>query len=177
MTGNSRMGIEGTMNTEDETTSGSTTSGTLAITVRALEQGDFFAWYELFAGYADFYNTPLVDEQAMRAWAWLHGDKSAVRGFVAVDADGAVLGLAHVQEFERLLENDRGLLLEDLFVGPQHRGKGVATALINHLKDEARDRGFGVIRWITAEDNATARRLYDSVAEKTDWVTYDLKLG
>ncbi|WP_286276600.1 GNAT family N-acetyltransferase [Naasia aerilata] len=165
------------MGTEDENTGGTAKSNTLELTVRPLEQGDFFAWYELFAGYAEFYNTPLVDERAMRAWAWLHGDKSAVRGLVAVDASGAVLGLAHVQEFERLLENDRGLLLEDLFVAPQHRGKGVATAVINHLKDEARDRGFGVIRWITAEDNETARRLYDSVAEKTDWVTYEFKLG
>jgi GNAT superfamily N-acetyltransferase len=165
------------MDTEDETTGGTAKGTTLELTVRALEQGDFFAWYELFAGYAEFYNTPLVDERAMRAWAWLHGDESAVRGLVAVDAAGAVIGLAHVQEFQRLLENDRGLLLEDLFVSPAHRGRGVATALINHLKEEARDRGFGVIRWITAEDNATARSLYDSLAEKTSWVTYDLKLG
>ncbi|HEY8589086.1 MAG TPA: GNAT family N-acetyltransferase, partial [Naasia sp.] len=84
---------------------------------------------------------------------------------------------AHVREFERLLENDRGLYLEDLFVGPQFRNRGVARAIFDHLKQEARDRGFGVIRWITAEDNATARSLYDSVGEKTPWVTYDINLG
>jgi hypothetical protein len=30
------------------------------------------------------------------------------------------------------------------------------------------------VRWITAADNATAQRLYDRVATKTAWVTYDL---
>jgi len=166
------------MSTDEETSTGGRSRRTVEIRVRPLEQGDFFAWYELFAGYAEFYNTPLSDERAMRAWAWLNGaDSSAVRGLVAVGAEGRVLGIAHVQEFERLLENDRGLYLEDLFVAPDARNKGVATALINHLKQDARDRGFGVIRWITAEDNATARELYDAVAEKTNWVTYDLNVG
>lgn len=168
----------GDVSVEDETTEAAEAAETAkGITVRPLNQGDFFAWYALFAGYAEFYETPLPDDRAMRAWAWLTGDESAVRGLVAVDELGAVVGLAHVQQFERLLENDRGLALEDLFVDPAHRNKGVATALINHLKEEARDRGFGVIRWITAEDNATARKLYDQVAEKTRWVTYDLNLG
>jgi GNAT superfamily N-acetyltransferase len=148
----------GDVDVTDETTEAAEPAETQGgITVRALDKGDFFAWYALFAGYAEFYETPLPDDRAMRAWAWLTGDESAVRGLVAVDQLGAVVGLAHVQQFERL--------------------KGVATALINHLKEEARDRGFGVIRWITADDNATARKLYDQVAEKTRWVTYDLNLG
>jgi hypothetical protein len=31
------------------------------------------------------------------------------------------------------------------------------------------------VRWITAEDNARARRLYDRVAQKTHWVTYEIR--
>ena len=153
--------------------SGTTTT---AVRVRPLEQGDFFAWYELYSGYADFYETPLQDERAMRAWTWLHSDASAMRGLVAVDADGTVMALAHVREFERLLENDRGLYLEDLFVGPRFRNRGVARAIFDHLKQEARDRGFGVIRWITAEDNYRGRAVYDRVGTKTKWVTYDIPL-
>ena len=38
----------------------------------------------------------------------------------------------------------------------------------------ARERGWSVVRWITAEDNATAQRLYDRHATRTPWVTYDL---
>ena len=53
----------------------------------------------------------------------------------------------------------------------------MATALIDHLKQEARERGFGVIRWVAAEDNAEGRRFSESVAQRTSWVTYDLNLG
>ncbi len=147
------------------------------VSVRPLEQGDFFAWYELYAGYADFYETPLPDARAMRAWAWLHGTEAAHWGLVAVDDAGKLVGLAHVREFRRLLENDKGLYLEDLFVASDQRGKGVARALIDHIKSEGRDGGFGVVRWMTDKNNATARALYDKVSDKTDWVTYDISLG
>ena len=40
--------------------------------------------------------------------------------------------------------------------------------------EQAKERGLSVVRWITAKDNETARRLYDRFAEKTKWVTYDL---
>ncbi|MEY5039186.1 MAG: hypothetical protein RL472_2292, partial [Pseudomonadota bacterium] len=51
-----------------------------------------------------------------------------------------------------------------------------ADALIAALADEGRKQGWTVIRWITAEDNYRARALYDRVAEKTKWATYDLRL-
>ena len=38
----------------------------------------------------------------------------------------------------------------------------------------ARERGAAKVRWVTAADNATAQRLYDDIADRTDWVTYDL---
>jgi GNAT superfamily N-acetyltransferase len=165
------------MSTEGSTSGGDRTSTTAVATIRPLEQGDFFAWYELFAGYADFFGTPLSDERVMRAWAWLQSDASALRGLVAVDGEGGVVGFAHVQEFERPLENDRGLHMEDLFVAPAARGKGVARTLIDHIKQEARGRGFGVIRWVFAEDNEEGRRFSESVGQRTRLITYDLNLG
>ena len=39
-----------------------------------------------------------------------------------------------------------------------------------------RERGWTVIRWITAEDNYRGRAVYDRVAEKTRWLTYEIKL-
>lgn len=147
------------------------------VTIRPLELTDLFAWIDLYAGYAEFYDSPLTDDRAMRVWTWLHSTDHQSRGLVAADDDGKLVGLAHVREFERLLENDRGIYLEDLFVAPDSRGQGVARALIDQLKQEAREGGFGVVRWITAADNETAMRLYDAVAEKTSWVTYDLSVG
>ena len=87
---------------------------------------------------------------------------------------GTPIGLAHVREFARPLDGSTGLYLDDLFVLPDARGEGAGTALLEKLRDLAQERGLSVVRWITAKDNQTARRLYDRVAEKTKWVTYDL---
>ena len=56
------------------------------------------------------------------------------------------------------------------------RGRSVADALIGAVAAEGRSRGWTVIRWITAEDNARARGVYDRMAVQTKWVTYDLKV-
>ena len=55
------------------------------------------------------------------------------------------------------------------------RGLGAAEALIEAVRAEAKKRGWSVVRWITAEDNYRARAVYDRLAERTKWVTYDLK--
>jgi NADPH-dependent ferric siderophore reductase len=41
---------------------------------------------------------------------------------------------------------------------------------------EVQSEGASVVRWITDESNAAARRLYDSMATATPWVTYDIRL-
>ena len=165
------------MSIDSETGAGAGGSRTADVQIRALEQGDFFAWYELFAGYAESRNTPLNDERTMRAWAWLHGDRVTVRGLVALDDEGKIIAIAHIQEFERPLENDRGLYLEDLFVSPDSRNRGVGTAIVNHLRREARERGLGLIRWVATEDNEEARRFSEELANRTNLVTYDLTVA
>ena len=48
--------------------------------------------------------------------------------------------------------------------------------MIAGIEALGRARGWSVIRWITAADNARARAVYDRVAVETPWVTYDIKL-
>ena len=50
-----------------------------------------------------------------------------------------------------------------------------AQALMSALAREAHRRDWSVVRWITAEDNYRARALYDRVAVKTAWLTYDMQ--
>ncbi len=67
--------------------------------------------------------------------------------------------------------------LDDLFVDPSQRGQRVADALIEAVAEEGRRRGWSVIRWITADDNYRGRGVYDRLATRTMWITYDKKLG
>lgn len=142
--------------------------------VRRVEDNEFFTWLDLYAGYGEFYETPVTDEKALLVWSWITDTENSLEAYFAVDAEGTPIGLAHVREFARPLDGSTGLYLDDLFVLPDARGEGAGTALLEKLRSLAQERGLSVVRWITAKDNQTARRLYDRVAEKTKWVTYDL---
>ena len=144
----------------------------MAVQVRPLVDRDFFPWLGLWEGYSEFYGSALTDEKALRVWTWLTDRQHDLTGYVATDGDDLV-GLVHVREYPRTLDGDRGLYLDDLFVVPDARGKGVGAALIQQAKTLARERGLSVITWIAAPDNETAQHLYDSIGERTDWVTYE----
>lgn len=143
--------------------------------IRQPQAADFANWVKLYAGYAAFYGVAQTDEMRARVWSWLLDPGHPVRGLVA-EKDGQLIGLAHFRPFSRPLSASTGGFLDDLFVDPAARGSGAAAALIAGVKAEGQAQGWTVIRWITAEDNYRARTLYDRVADRTKWVTYDIKL-
>jgi ribosomal protein S18 acetylase RimI-like enzyme len=146
------------------------------IGVRELAPRDRAAWQELYAGYGEFYDTPLGADKADRVWNWLMDPSYEAFGLVAVDGDDRPIAIAHYREFARLLADGSGIYLDDLFTAKAARGRGAASALIGRLEEIARQRGAAIVRWITASDNVTAQRLYDKLAGRTSWLTYDLKV-
>lgn len=114
----------------------------------------------------------------MRAtvWSWIHDPSVEVEGLVAVNANSQVIGITHFRPYRRPLSASVGGFLDDLFVDPDARGSGAAQALIDGVVGIGRAKGWTVIRWITAADNARARVVYDRMAVATPWVTYDIKL-
>ncbi|MBF4551865.1 GNAT family N-acetyltransferase [Pseudoclavibacter sp. VKM Ac-2888] len=142
--------------------------------VRPVTASDEQEWRELYRGYRAFYGVPADEAKIDTVWSWLSDEAHESHGFVAVDAEGQLGGIAHVRRFARPLSATTGLYLDDLFTSPAVRGGGAGRALLLHLGEYAEDAGLSVVRWITAADNSTARRLYDSVAKQTAWVTYDI---
>jgi len=107
-------------------------------------------------------------------WSALMG--GAIRGFVA-EQEGVVVGFAHVRSHVATFSVGEDWYLEDLFVDPAARAGGIGTAIIEHLVKVAQWEGGGTLRWVTAESNATAQRVYDKLAKRTTWVTYEVELG
>ena len=142
--------------------------------VRRVHENEFFTWLDLYVDYGQFYKRPVTDDKALLVWSWITDPENELEAYFAVDEDDTPVGLAHVREFVRPLDGSKGLYLDDLFVSPDARGAGAGSALLESLRESAKERGLSVVRWITAKDNETARRLYDRFAEKTKWVTYDL---
>ena len=147
--------------------------------VRPVREDEFEAWSALFRGYADFYRWPTSDEHQRRIWGWIH-DRRTVEALVAapLDATGAEtgppLGLAHLREWVRPLRGVVCGYLDDLFVAPETRGQGAVEALFAEIDRVARARDWAIVRWTTADDNYRARSVYDRVATRTTWITYDM---
>ncbi len=145
--------------------------------VRPVTADDHDRWREQYAAYARFYRVAQSDEQAERTWGWLLDPAHEVDGLVVVDPTGRVVGLAHVRPFARPLSATVGGFLDDLHVDESARGSGAVDALLGALQDLAVERGWSVVRWITADDNYRARGKYDQVAVRTSWITYDMPPG
>jgi GNAT superfamily N-acetyltransferase len=67
-----------------------------------------------------------------------------------------------------------GLYLEDLFVLPDHRGRGVGRALLAHLAHLAIERGCGRLEWAVLNWNQEAIRFYERVGARpnSEWTVY-----
>lgn len=133
-------------------------------------------WEALYAGYAEFYRVTQTPAMRERVWGWIMDPAHEVKAFVAEDAQGHAIGLAHYRPFARPLAAATGGFLDDLFVAPGQRGARIADALIEAVAEEGRRRGWSVIRWITADNNYRGRGVYDRLATRTMWVTYDKAL-
>ena len=143
------------------------------LTIRPVEREDRVAWELLYRGYGDFYKVGMTDKTLQTVWGWLHDPENVVEGLVAV-RDDQLIGLANFRAMPSPLRGSMIGFLDDLFVDRRARGAKVGEKLLAFLKQIAAERGWDKIRWITADENYRARALYDRVAVKTEWNTYEM---
>ena len=69
-----------------------------------------------------------------------------------------------------------GLYLEDLYVAPEHRGKGAGMALLQHLAQIAVAQDCGRFEWSVLDWNTPSIALYDSLGARpqSEWIRYRL---
>ena len=83
--------------------------------------------------------------------------------------DGVAVGFALFFTSYSTFLGKSGLYLEDLFVRPSHRGRGIGLALLRHLAGLCVERGYGRFEWSVLDWNEPAIRFYRSVgAEPLD---------
>ena len=89
----------------------------------------------------------------------LFGPKPVVECVVG-EVDGAVVAFAlFFTNFSTFLSKP-GLYLEDLYVQPKHRGRGLGKALLEHLGALAVQRDYGRFEWAVLDWNEHAIRFY-----------------
>ena len=105
----------------------------------------------------------------------LFGDRPAAECAIAY-LDGTAAGFALWFQTFSTWTGRPGLWLEDLFVRPALRRRGVGTALVVHLARLCRDRGYDRFEWSVLDWNTPARDFYRALgAEALDeWTTHRL---
>ncbi len=139
--------------------------------IRDAGPGDETAFRMLWQGFLEHYRMTLPESVTGATWARLMDPACPMKARLA-EVDGQVQGFAIHQHHPSSWVAGDDAYLEDLFVAAAARGRGLGRALIEDLMALARARGWHRIWWMTEQDNAQARRLYDSLAPCDNHIRY-----
>jgi len=103
--------------------------------------------------------------------AQLESDRPPFECVLGVE-DGAPVGMALFFQSYSTWKGVAGIYLEDLYVQPDHRGKGYGGRLLAELAALAVERGFARVDWQVLDWNTPSIDFYESVdAEiRRDWI-------
>lgn len=148
----------------------------MSLTIRPVTRQDYDQWLPLWDGYNAFYGrsgeTALPAPVTETTWARFFDAAEPVHALVAVDGQGALLGLVHYLYHRSTTRIELTCYLQDLFTAPEARGHGVGRALIEGVYAEAREAGVKRVYWQTHTTNAAGRALYDKLAEHRGFIIY-----
>ncbi|NLE45346.1 MAG: GNAT family N-acetyltransferase, partial [Chloroflexi bacterium] len=99
--------------------------------------------------------------------------RSVPSTFVAL-AGGVLLGSAAIIAYDLESRRDLSPWLACVLVAPEHRGKGIGTALVKRTVIEARDLGFPRLYLYTVDREGFYARMGWSVVERTTHLEYDI---
>ena len=122
------------------------------------------------AEYEHLADQVVADEETLRREIF---DRKGAEGLFALE-DGTEVGFAlFFHNFSTFLGRS-GLYLEDLFVWPEHRGKGHGKALLRQLAVIAVERGCGRLEWVCLDWNQPSIDFYLSLGAEPmkDWTVY-----
>ena len=148
----------------------------MSISIRAALPADKQRWLVLWQGYLDFYKTELSTEQSELTWQRILDPEFNMKCALALD-DGVIVGFTTYSLQNSTWSENGHCYLEDLFVDLTVRGKGVGRALIEYVKSYAIENKCSRLYWNTDEDNATARKLYDSYTLESGKRQYRIALN
>jgi GNAT superfamily N-acetyltransferase len=154
------------------------------VEVRFVTREDYAEWLPLWEGYNRFYGrfnaTALPDAITRVTWERFFDAYEPMYAMVAQDIaaekTGRLVGLVHYLWHRSTVTIEPTCYLQDLFTADAARGRGVGPALIEAVYEQARLAGVAQVYWRTHATNASARRLYDQVAEESGSLVYKKRL-
>lgn len=143
------------------------------LTFRFAERADtplILHFIKQLADYEKMLDEVAADEKMLEEWIF---DRQKAEVIFALE-DGVEVGFAlFFHNFSTFLGR-AGLYLEDLFVLPEHRGKGYGKAILKKLASIAVERGCGRLEWWCLDWNKPSIDFYLSLGAQpmSDWTVY-----
>jgi GNAT superfamily N-acetyltransferase len=146
------------------------------IYIRPADENDFpviFSLIKELAEYEKLSDQISTSEKQLRET--LFGDERFVEVLLA-EFDGMMVGYAlFFKNFSTFLGKP-GIYLEDLYVKPEMRGKGIGKALLDRIISTAKQRNYGRVEWSVLDWNESAIDFYLKIGAKplNDWKIFRL---
>ena len=144
------------------------------LSIRPAEERDIpliLSFIRKLAEYEKLSHEVVATEEGLRHY--LFGARPVVEVILAYWADEAVGFALFFYNFSTFLGRP-GIYLEDLFVDPEHRRKGIGKALLVHLARLAMERGCGRLEWAVLNWNEPSIQFYRKLGAvaKNDWTIF-----
>lgn len=148
----------------------------MSLTVRNAEVADAATVVALIQALADYEREPdAVKVTVEQLAAQLASSPRPFECWMA-EWNGVACGFALFFQNYSTWRGRPGLYLEDLFVLPSHRGRGIGKALLRKLAQTAVARGYARMEWAVLDWNQPAIDFYLAVGAKAmdSWTGYRL---
>jgi aminoglycoside 3-N-acetyltransferase I len=143
--------------------------------ITRLTADDLRLMHGMLTLFSEAFDDPASYDAARPSDAYLHGLLASEMfiALAAVDGDRVVGGLA-AYELRKFEQERSEIYIYDLAVAEAHRRRGIATALIENLKQIAVERGAWVIYVQADLDDPPAIALYTKLGTREDVLHFDI---
>lgn len=126
-----------------------------------------FAEFEKLSDWCD-----VTEDDLQKA---VFGENAFVQAFVVFDGESCV-GYAMFFPVFKSFRGERSIFLEDLYVSPAMRGKGLGLAMLKEVARTAKEQGFVRMDWQALKWNAPAINFYKNLGAENDDENFDFRL-
>jgi GNAT superfamily N-acetyltransferase len=136
--------------------------------IKNAAEKDLPAVISLLSEFADFekleHEFSITEESLRQA---VFGEKAFVYLLIAI-AKNELIGFALLYPKFASFRGERSLYLEDLYVCPEKRGKGLGLAMLKKAANLAKENGFQRLDWQTLKWNTPAIDFYQKIGAESD---------
>ena len=144
----------------------------MTLVIRPLRADDYAGWLPLWDG-----NNLGQRNDAVTAETWerLLDPHTQVHGLCALEKS-EIVGLVHYILHPTTGSVQPVCYMQDVFVDPMHRKKGIARQLVQDVAKMGRAQKWARMYWLAEAENIAAQRLYKNLGVKLDFTLHVLPL-